>query len=891
MTRTGAPSDLVPASPFGAGPSDLAASSPLATGRTGPYEYTSQNSPLGPDDRSGGSAAGLLRTIKRRQGLFLLTTTLVAGALAINTLRQRIFSPVYQGGFQLQISNPLEDRGGGVGAGSIESIARSNFKPDVPSLIVLLRSPLLIRSMADKQGVNMMDVINSLTISPASQDVQNVLNVSLRWGDPTKGRAILNSLSQDYTRFSLVQRQAALESAINFLNLQGPKIMTRMNQLQEQMLRFRKENNFLDPSATAASILTAREALVGQLRGLQSQQVQLSNDLKSIQSGRLQFMPSGAPTAIEQLGRQGVLIPGRGAGSEAVAGAVDPSQQIYDLESQLAVARATFREDSPVVQSLLARRNQLKPLLRQRSLDATRAQLFANLAQQDEINRQILLLNENFRNSPQKVSAYEELNSQLARVREQYSSYVEARERIRLELARSTTPWQIITPAEFGDVPVEPDIQRNLMRAILIGLLAGLAATILRERTDNVFHTPMEAEKELQLPVLGLIPYLPLEPGVEISSSISKMTASERFAIKESLRSLFTTFRLLRADRDIRLVGITSSTQGEGKSTSVTIFARTLADLGLKVLIIDADMRLPMQSRYLGIEQGDGLSSLLSNSTMRAETLIQSIQDNLDIIPSGPKPPDPAKLLNSSRCQEVVDQIRALPDYDIVLWDAPPCLMLADPILLGEKLDGILFLVGLGKVSRDLAPQACRRIKATGVDVLGLICNQVNFPSRLNDYGYEYGYYYHYAYAGAYSRGKRTYGSYGDNLTSYIKGRVNGYRDSYVSNGSGGVDLADRSKLPKSARGNRYLVDGYTEQADNESAPETQARDVPRSPQRQADVNAPSGLVGWVVGRLPFGKPRKEQAAKRSVRLDQEMSSDQNADGEPNTLPEEGESR
>jgi Mrp family chromosome partitioning ATPase len=83
--------------------------------------------------------------------------------------------------------------------------------------------------------------------------------------------------------------------------------------------------------------------------------------------------------------------------------------------------------------------------------------------------------------------------------------------------------------------------------------------------------------------------------------------------------------------------------------------------------------------------------------------------------------------------------------------------MLSDPILLGEKLDGILFLVGLGKVSRELAPQACRRIKATGVDVLGLICNQVNFPSRLNDYGYEYGYYYHYAYANASAYGPSRY--------------------------------------------------------------------------------------------------------------------------------------
>jgi capsular exopolysaccharide synthesis family protein len=259
------------------------------------------------------------------------------------------------------------------------------------------------------------------------------------------------------------------------------------------------------------------------------------------------------------------------------------------------------------------------------------------------------------------------------------------------------------------------------------------------------------------------------------------MTASERFAIKESLRSLFTTFRLLRADRDIKLVGVTSSTQGEGKSTSISIFARTLADLGLKVLVVDADMRLPTQAKYLGIASGeDGFSTLLTDSKSDLQSLIVRVQENFDFISSGPKPPDPAKLLNSSRCQDVIETIRNATDYDIVLFDTPPCLMLADPILLGEKLDGILFLVGLGKVSRRIAPQAVRRIKATGVDVLGMICNQVSFPTNLNDYGYEYGYYYHYGYS--YSDGYKNQG-----LNGYFKKA----KDSYF--------------------GNRYLQQGVTE--------------------------------------------------------------------------------
>jgi len=791
VTSTGVPADS-------ASGSDLLGGGASGFGRSTFNDPSFQSSPLGPalEDRSSGGVGGLLRTVKRRQGLFLFVFALVTGALAIDTLRQRIFSPVYQGGFQMQISNPFDDnRKSQVDSngGTVEQIARSSVQNDVPSLVVLLRSPLLIKGLAEKNGVGMNEIINNLSIAPASGDVQNVLNVTLRWRDPVKGRAILNQLSQEYTTFSLSQRQATLDSGVNFLDQQAPSLLGRVEKLQTELRTFRERNNFLEPATQGAAIQASRDTLVSELRQLQVSQAQLESQLASVKAGRLQFNGSGAPSAVATLGPTSLATAPRDNGAQAAVGTPTPVQQLSQLEQDLATARATYRDDSPLVQSIKARRDQLLPVVQGQAVDSLRAGLLANAAQQDEINRQILLLNDNFRTSPRKIKEYEDLQQRLSVARDNYSSYIRARETFRLERARATTPWQVIAPAEFTEVPVEPNIQRNLLRALVLGLLAGLGAAILRERTDNVFHTPMEAERDLQLPVLGLIPYLPLEPGVEISTSIAKMSASERFAIKESLRSLFTTFRLLRADRDIRLVGVTSSTQGEGKSTAVTIFARTLADLGLKVLIIDADMRLPMQNRYLGVEPGDGLSSLLSDPNIKPNQVIQSIQENLDVMPAGPKPPDPAKLLNSARCQEVVAEIRALPGYDIILFDAPPCLMLADPILLGEKLDGILFLVGLGKVSRQLAPQAARRIKATGVDVLGLICNQVNFPSRLNDYGYEYGYYYHYAYASNYGSNRySTYGKYGKGFMGYVKryrdSYVNSrYRDSYMTKGATGV--------------------------------------------------------------------------------------------------------
>ncbi|MCP9857659.1 MULTISPECIES: polysaccharide biosynthesis tyrosine autokinase [unclassified Cyanobium] len=790
-------------------------------------------SPTGEGQSGGGGVGGLVRTVKRRQSVFLVTFAVVTGVLAINTLRQRIFSPVYKGGFQLQISNPFDNPGDGGGAGSVESIARSEIKTDVPSLIVLMRSPLLLGPVAQRQGVPLGDLESNLSIDQASAQVDNVLNVSLRWPDPAKGKVILRQLAKDYTAFSLTQRQAAVNSGVRFLDQQAPAIESRVQKLSQEMLKFRQRNNFVDPATAAGQILGAREGLVNQLRTLQNEQVQLDSQLTSIQTGKLQFTPSGAPTALEQLGRNSVLVPGRASssGAEASRETTTPLDLLNQFEQELATAKGTYKENSPIVQSLLARRNQLLPVVQRQAADAVKARLLSNVAQQDEINRQILLLSENFRNNPRKMSEFENINQRLAIAREQYSSYIQARERYRLEIARSISPWEVIGPPDFGSSPVEPNIQRNLLRAIMLGLLAGLGAAILREKTDNVFHTPMEVEKELQLPVLGLIPYLPLEPGVDIATSISKMSSSERFAIKESLRSLFTTFRLLRADSNIRMVGVTSSTQGEGKSTAVAVFARTLADLGLKVLVVDSDMRLPMQARYLGVEQGDGLSTLLSDSARKPTEFIHTVAENMDVLSAGPKPPDPAKLLNSSRCKDVMMEIRALPGYDIIVVDAPPCLMLADPILLGEKLDGILFLVGLGKVSRELAPQASRRIRASGVDVLGIICNQVNFPSRLNDYGYEYGYYYHYAYASASGYAKSATEPSSGGFGSYVQR----YRDSYM----------------KGAATNTYVSSRYIE---GESDVKTYFRD---------EAGQPSGPPASNGGNLPSTGSRSVPPAER----------------------------
>jgi len=410
-------------------------------------------------------------------------------------------------------------------------------------------------------------------------------------------------------------------------------------------------------------------------------------------------------------------------------------------------------------------------------LDAIEASLKENGSQLQEIQRQMAQMGRSFNANPQKIKQYEALQQQLDVARDNLSSYIKARENFRLQVAQRTVPWSVLSKPRFGSRPVKPSVPRNLLLSLLLGGVSGVGAALLRDRLDHVFHDPRELSEALPWPLLGTVPHLPGVHGITIKAAIEAMNGGERFEIRESLRNLFANFRLLRADKTLRLVAITSATQGEGKSTTGAVFAETLAQLGQRVLLVDADMRRPMLHRYVGAANQQGLSSLLTGASLSLEQAVVAVQPGLDLLPAGPMPPDATRLLSSERCGVLVDQIRALPGYDVVLFDTPPALLLSDPVLLASHLDGLLFVVGMERVNRDLPAQALERMRDTGTDVLGLLANLASRSSRRRGRGYGYG-----------------YGRYGSSRYGYGYGGYGGY-GGYAGYG-GYEELASRYQNP-----------------------------------------------------------------------------------------------
>ena len=372
--------------------------------------------------------------------------------------------------------------------------------------------------------------------------------------------------------------------------------------------------------------------------------------------------------------------------------------------------------------------------------------------------RRLKQLEQQFRRDPDLIRKYEALQQRLAVARDGLGSYIKARESFRLEVAQRTVPWQVLNTPGFGYKPVKPETNRTLFLSVVAGLVLGVMAALVRDRFDHVFHSPREAQSQLGLPLLGAVPHLPIETGRSLSQTIELMDQVERFALRESLRNLSTSFRMLRADRPVRLMALTSTTQREGKTTLAALFGLTLSELGQKVLLVDADMRRPSLNRRLGMANEAGLTNAFTEPDHQLSELIQPVTERLDLLAGGPPAPDATKLLSSERCTTLVEEIRALPGYDIVLFDTPPSLQLADALLLSCHLDGVLFLVGIQRVDRSLPEQAIERLRETGADLLGMVSNQSVKQVGLMGYGYGYGGSYGYGGYGGY--GHYAYGRY-----------------------------------------------------------------------------------------------------------------------------------
>jgi capsular exopolysaccharide synthesis family protein len=301
---------------------------------------------------------------------------------------------------------------------------------------------------------------------------------------------------------------------------------------------------------------------------------------------------------------------------------------------------------------------------------------------------------------------------------------------------------RVIDEAETPRSPVSPSTFNNLLIALLGGLALAVGLAFAFEYGDDRIKNPDELKKSLGLPFLGMVPAL-----FDKTITTPLITGGAPSLFSESFRSIRTNVLFSSADEGPRLVVVTSSAPGEGKTAVSTNLSLALAQAGHRVLLIDADMRKPRVHEVFSHPLGPGLSNLLVGDKQVSEAIHESPQQGLWLMPAGTYPPNPAELLGSKKFRDLTVFLQQY--FDWVIIDTPPVMAVTDASIAANLAHGVLFVVGAEMTSRRVAQRAVEQLEMSQAKFLGAVLNRVDLEHN----AYYYSRYYRPEYGAYYGAG------------------------------------------------------------------------------------------------------------------------------------------
>ncbi len=320
---------------------------------------------------------------------------------------------------------------------------------------------------------------------------------------------------------------------------------------------------------------------------------------------------------------------------------------------------------------------------------------------------------------------------------------------------------RVVDPAVESHSPIRPRVGTNLTMGAFLGVLLGVLLAWLREQLDSSVKTPDDLERRLGVVFLGMLPEI---EGQEPQRKTRRRTGMSdtrklppellvherpRSTIAEAARGIRTNLMFMNPDRPLRRLLVTSAAPSEGKTTVACSVAIGLAQSGLRVCIVDCDLRRPRLHRIFGRINDTGVTNVLVGDASIEDVIKATVVDNLWSIPAGPTPPNPADMLHSDRFRSFLADLSER--FDRVVLDSPPVAAVTDSVILSTLVDGVVFVVRAFATAMHASAQALRALRDVDAPVTGAVLNAVN----LNRHEYTYYQYYYYKRAGYGSDGER----------------------------------------------------------------------------------------------------------------------------------------
>lgn len=565
----------------------------------------------------------------------------------------------------------------------------------------------------------------------------NIIQLAFRHNDPALASEVVNVLANVYLERNVLIKSEEANKSVEFIDKQLQSVRDNLDATEEQLAAYKSTSGVIEMGTEATSLLgllTGKETELASVELLRHQAQFAVESLQSAMAEQKGYVPA-------------VLM------DDPVVAAMGQKLAALEVEKQGFLVDMT--EMHPDVRAVQGQISQV-----QKKLLSTYEQLLSGLNQQAGTVRQDL---QRYEGRVRQLPAAERDLTRLTRRStvnaDIYIFMLQKHEEARLARAVTISNVNIIDPSIVPDRPIKPQKAKNLLLGLIVGCMAGIGLAFLLEYMDDTIKDGELAKREVGLPLLSVIPYIGMDTkgkGAQtlIESSIRRRVLIAQFkpksAAAESFRSLRTSLHFSSLGRDKKVLLVTSAFPGEGKTTISGNLAVTLAQTGNRVLLVGCDLRKPTLQEMFGGTDSGGLTEVLVGDAKVEDVIKPTGLFQLDFLPSGAVPPNPAELLDSERMKALIVELRD--QYDVIVLDAPPVLAVTDATILTALAEQVIWVMMVGGVSIKAARRVKEIMEASRAPLVGFVLNDKNqegqgYYGSYGSYGrYGYGYGYGYGY-------------------------------------------------------------------------------------------------------------------------------------------------
>ena len=552
--------------------------------------------------------------------------------------------------------------------------------------------------------------LGGVSVTRLSQ-FSDILQISYADNVALRAKEAANALSKAYIIQSVEKKTKEATRKLAFIDNQLKIITENLKGSAVKLEEFKRTSNTVDLSAKAENIIRHMSEYETKLAEITIQEEMLGSLTKQVRSGR---------------NLESISI----SGGEMLTASISPLiVKLQEAIMKKKLLREGYTELHPEVRKLRKTIGQLKKILVSTIKNLNKSMKERKALLEKSIAREQKLLN--------KLPADERMFGQLQRkfvVNEKVYSYL-LEKRLETEIIRASTVSKnrIVDEALTPGGPIQPQRKKIILTGLTLGLILGILLAFLRGYLDDRIKEEEDITSVTDVPLVGLI------PSIKNDSDKLKVFLSPKSAVAEAFRNLRTNLQFMSNYKSTHTIAVTSTVGGEGKTTVCINLAGIMSMTGKKTVILNLDMRKPTLHEKFGLPNKQGMSTLLSGSTNLGQVIQKTEYENLDIITSGPVPPNPSELIQGEVMERVLEKLKEV--YDVIILDTPPVGLVVDAKTLMHLVDTSIYVMRANYSKKGFLKSIKEISSLKEVQGLSILLNDVKQGNGGYGYGYGYGYY------------------------------------------------------------------------------------------------------------------------------------------------------